>query len=186
MAHHKPAMIKSKMCEINHQLIKLRWTFWQLRIKNCQSTIIIPIQTYYSLPCEKSHQRKSRKGKNNIRTEPITTLNTTEINTLTDPELDVEKKREFSEYWRNEENFYVHHILDDECKRAKTWESCKVDFPKENSEIGSDLVVVHKKRYMRPNVDGFGKRGEPIFTTQLERKFYCVKKKCLLKRHPYF
>ena len=124
--------------------------------------------------------------KNNIRTEPITTLNTAEINTLTDLELDVEKKREFSEYWRNEENFYVHHILDDECKRAKTWESCKVDFPKENSEIGSDLVVVHKKRYMRPNVDGFGKRGEPIFTTQLERKFYCVKKKCLLKRHPYF
>ena len=73
-------------------------------------------------------------------------------------------------------------ILDDQCKRAKRCESCKVDFPKKNPKIGSDLVVVHKERYMRPNFDSFGKRGEPIFTTQLGRKFYCAKKKCLLKR----
>ena len=135
---------------------------------------------------EKSHQRKPRKGKNNIRSEPITNLNTAEINTLTDPELDVEKQLEFSEYWHNEERLYVHQILDDECKRAKRCESCKVDFPKENPKIGSDFVVVQKERYMRPNFDSFGKRGEPILTTQLGRKFYCAKKKCLLKRHPYF
>ena len=49
-------------------------------------------------PGEKSHQRTPRKGKNNIRSEPITTLNTVEINTLTDPELDVKKQLEFSEY----------------------------------------------------------------------------------------
>ena len=86
----------------------------------------------------------------------------------------LKKKRKFSEYWRNEEKFYVHHTLDDECKRAKMCESSKVDFPKENQKIGSNLVVVHQKRCMRPNVDSFGKRGEPISTTQLERKFYCV------------
>ena len=80
---------------------------------------------------EKSHQREPRKGENNIRSEPITTLNTAEINTLTDPELDAEKQLEFSEYWHNAEKFYVHQILDDECKRAKRCESCKVDFPKE-------------------------------------------------------
>ena len=57
---------------------------------------------------EKSHQRKPRKGKNNIRSEPITILNTAKINTLTDPELDVEKQLELSEYWHNEEKFYVH------------------------------------------------------------------------------
>ena len=107
---------------------------------------------------EKSHQRKPRKGKNNIRSEPITTLNTAEINTLTDPELDVEKQQEFSEYWHNDETFYVHQILDDECKRAKRCESCKVDFPKENPKIGSDLVVMHKGRYMCPNFDSFRKR----------------------------
>ena len=47
---------------------------------------------------EKSHQRKLRKKKNNIRREPITTLSTVEINTLTDPELDVKKQLEFSEF----------------------------------------------------------------------------------------
>ena len=106
---------------------------------------------------EKSHQKKTRKGKNNIRSEPITALNTAEINTLTDPELDVEKQLEFSEYWHNEKKFYAHQILDDECKTAKRCESCKVDFPKENPKIGSNLVVVHKERYMRPNFDSFGK-----------------------------
>ena len=40
---------------------------------------------------KKSHQRKPRKGKNNIGSELITTTNTTEINTLIDPELDVKK-----------------------------------------------------------------------------------------------
>ena len=39
--------------------------------------------------------------------------------------------------------------------------------------------MVHKESYMRPNFDSFGKRGEPILTTQLGRKFYCAKKKCL-------
>ena len=125
---------------------------------------------------EKSHRRKPGKGKNNIRSEPITTLNTAEINTLTDPERDVEIQLEFSEYWHNEEKFYADQILDDECKREKTCESCKVDFPKDNPKIGSDLVVVYKERYMRPNFDSFGKRGELILTTQLGRKFYCAKR----------
>ena len=47
---------------------------------------------------EKSHQRKLRKGKNNIRREPIITLDIAENNTLTDPGLDLEKQLEFSEY----------------------------------------------------------------------------------------
>ena len=94
---------------------------------------------------EKSHQRKPRKGKNNIRSEPITTLNTVEINTLTDPELDIKEQLEFSEFLQNEEKFYVHQILDDECKRVKRCESCNVDFPKENPKNGSDLVLAHKE-----------------------------------------
>ena len=57
---------------------------------------------------EESYQRKPRKRKNNIRSEPITTLNTAEIDALTDPELDVGKQLQFNEYWHNEETFYVH------------------------------------------------------------------------------
>ena len=55
---------------------------------------------------DKSHQRKPRKVKNNIWSEPITTLNTAEINTLTDPELDVKKQLEFSEHWHNERKIF--------------------------------------------------------------------------------
>ena len=36
---------------------------------------------------------------------------------------------------------------------------------KENPKTGSNLVVVHKERYMRLNYDRFGKRGQPILTT---------------------
>ena len=39
---------------------------------------------------EKSHQRKPRKGKTNIRSEPRTTLNTAQINVFKDPKLDLE------------------------------------------------------------------------------------------------
>ena len=35
---------------------------------------------------------------------------------------------EFSEYWYNEENFYVHQILGDEYKRVKRCESAKLIF----------------------------------------------------------
>ena len=75
---------------------------------------------------------------------------------------------------------------DDECERAKRCEPCKVDFLKENPKIKSDLVVVHKEKYMRSNFNRFGKRGELILTTQLGRKFYRAKKDYLLKRHSYF
>ena len=135
-----------------------------------------PQTSRWEITLEKTQKREKQHS-----SEPITTLNTAEINTLTDPELDVEKQLEFSEYWHNEEKFYVHRKLDDECKRAKSCELCKVDFPKKNPKIGSDLVVVHKERYMRPNFDSFGKRGEPILTTQIGRKFYCTKKEVPLE-----
>ena len=53
----------------------------------------------------------------------------------------------------------------------------KKNFPKENPKIDSDLVLVHKERYIRPNFDSFGKKGEPILMTQLGRKFCYANKK---------
>ena len=90
-----------------------------------------------------------------------------------------------SRTWSEKELQFT-ELLDDECKRAKRCESYKVDLPKEIPKIGSDLVVVHKERYMRSNFDSFGKRGKPTLTTQLGRKFYWTEKKCFLTRHPSF
>ena len=126
---------------------------------------------------------KTQKREKNIHSEPITTLNTAEINTLTDPTLGVEKQLEFSKYCHNEEKFYVHQILDDACKTAKRCESWKVDFPKENPKTCSDLVVVYKEKYMRPNFyDSTWKKlllcqkEVPLETTSLflERQIVCV------------
>ena len=72
------------------------------------------------------------------------------------------------------------------CKGGKMCESCKVNFPKKNPKIGCDLVVIHKERYTRPNFHRFGKRGEPILTTQFGRKFYCVKKECSWNEIPIY
>ena len=76
----------------------------------------------------KSHQRKPRKGENNIWSESTATLNIAENNTLTDPELDVEKQLEFSEYWHNEETFYVHQILNENVRERKDASHAKLIF----------------------------------------------------------
>ena len=55
-------------------------------------------------------------------------------------------------------------------------DTMKKNFPTGNPKIDSDLVVVHKERYIRPNVDSFGKKGEPVLMIQLGRKFCCAKK----------
>ena len=37
-------------------------------------------------------------------------------------------------------------------------DTMKKNFPKENPKVDSDLVVVHKERYIPPNFDSFGKK----------------------------
>ena len=119
---------------------------------------------------EKCHNKKPRKGKNNVTSLPIVQSHTP-MQELHDKEIDEEKEMEFKEYWHNNENFYVHIISDADCKRAKRCESCSIEFPRRNPKVGCDLVIVHKERYMRPDVSGDGKRRQ-VLTSHLGRKFY--------------
>ena len=135
---------------------------------------------------EKCHNKKPRKGRNNVTSFPITQVNEPANNEEPhDPDLDVEKEQAFTSYWHNNDPFYVNRVLDAECKRAKRCESCLIDFPKGISKAGNDLLIIHKERYMRPDIGDDGKRRQ-VLTSQLGRKFYCPKKDCLLKRHPHF
>ena len=79
-------------------------------------------------------------------------------------------------YWHKDEDFYVILIDEKEFERAKSSESCKLAFPRKN----------RKERQERPNISESGKRLSPIINNQLSRKFYCVQKDCLLKRHSNF
>ncbi len=81
----------------------------------------------------------------------------------------------------------MHLTSDEECKGSKKCETYKIESPKKNPKKGvSDMVIVHKERYMRPVRDEANNFLRFTITNILGRKFYCPKKACLLKRHPYF
>ena len=103
-----------------------------------------------------------------------------------DPELDKQKLTVFSKYWHNGEDFYVHLIDEKDWERAKSCENKKLAFSRKSPKCGYGLVLVDKERCERPNISESGKRLSPIITNELSRKIYCIKKDCLLKRHPYF
>ena len=94
----------------------------------------------------------------------------TSMQELHNKQIDEEKEMEFKEYWHNNKNFYVHISSDTECKRAKRCESGSIEFPRRNPKMGSDLVIVHKESYMRPDVSGDGKRRQ-VLTSRLGRNF---------------
>jgi len=66
--------------------------------------------------------------------------------------------------------------------------TCGIEFPKRNPKIGEgDLIIRHEERYLYPIKDTNGKVTEMKATLHKKaNKFYCLQKKCLIKRHPYF
>ena len=147
---------------------------------------------------EKPHEKKKRRGANNVRKSPITAVIQLQRNVVGnigqvdhfDPELDKEKECHFSEYWQNDELFYIIHLGDkEECKNAKACTSCGRAFAKRNPTLyENDVIISHRERYQRPVKDEKGNFLRKTITkpNQLGRKFYCPQKECILKRHPYF
>ena len=148
-------------------------------------------------PGEKVHQRKKRKGRNNVSKQPIVCripldkLAARSMQRDIDEE-DIEKEKEcdFSEYWHNDELFHIVHIKDErECKNAKSCVTCGKTFAKRNPvKPRGEIFISHKERYMRPVRDENGAFLRLTLTgaNQLGRIFYCPSKSCVLKRHPYF
>ena len=54
--------------------------------------------------------KKARKGKNNVKMQPLTDVFQLDVDC--DPELDEQKEAVFSKYWHNDEYFYVHLIYE--------------------------------------------------------------------------
>ena len=74
-----------------------------------------------------------------------------------------------------------------ECDRAQSCNSCKLDFPKDNPVVpDGELVIVLNERYEGTAKDSSGKFLYITVTNHLRRKFYCINKNCLLRRHLYF
>lgn len=124
--------------------------------------------------------KKKRRGANNVQLRPIAR----EEERL-DSDLDYPKPQIFTEIWHNNQHFKVVFTKSD--PKAKKCESCKIEFPKgELVCIPFDIAVRHQERYYYPQRDSKGNlRMKPTWNKEAAR-FYCVKKTCLLQRHPYF
>ena len=114
---------------------------------------------------EKPGNKKPRRGKNNLKSAPIT-----RVVQWNDPILDIPKPFQGTKPWHNENPFLVHLLSDPWCKKATKCESCGVTFPANNSPE-ANIILIHLEKSSK------GKE---------ERKFYCCRKKCLHDRHPYF
>ena len=130
---------------------------------------------------EKAREKKKRRGANNIQERPVVIEEE-----RVDRDVDFPKPMMFSEIWHNNNPFEVMFTKSD--VRARKCESCKVDFPKGAVIcVPYDIAIRHQERYYYPKKDSSGKlvRMEPTWKKETAR-FYCVKKACLLQRHPYF
>ena len=137
---------------------------------------------------DKPKQKKPRRGRNNIQMMPITsTVNDNLPSNNYDPDIDIPKQQRFTEFFHNNERFEIVMLKDNECKRAKSCISCKIAFAKDNPvSPEGDIIIIHKERYERPVKDHNGNFLRMTVSNHLGRKFYCLKKDCLLRRHPYF
>ena len=104
-----------------------------------------------------------------------------------DVNWDIPKQCTHSEYWQNDELFFVESIKAKSCRRAKSCISCQRCFPKRNPTSGEgDIIISHQERYMYPLKDGNGKIVNwEVSKSRKAAKYYCAKKSCLLERHPY-
>ncbi|KAJ7391193.1 hypothetical protein OS493_019324 [Desmophyllum pertusum] len=130
---------------------------------------------------EKPKEKKKRKGQNNVEQIPIL-----EEIERPDNDIDCQKPLAFTEIWHNTNKFQV--VFTKECtSKAQKCESCKVEFARGGVVcIPQDIAICHMERYFYPKKDANGKTTyEPTWKREIAR-FYCVKKECILRRHPYF
>ena len=133
-------------------------------------------------------QKKRRRGKQKIESSPII-----EETRARNEELDFPKPCIFSEVWHNHEPFHVvfteEYLTKD--RQVIMCETCLTQFPKtEYLPTGQvirqrpyDIGIKHLERY-----EYFNHKTQALEKTRkrMQYRFYCVKKDCLLKKHPYF
>ena len=120
----------------------------------------------------KQHQKKPRRGRNNIEQHPL--VAEVDANAVTDLDLDDEP---------------FHNVFVNDYMQAKTWMHCKVDFCRNLPIAPWDICIMHQEWYMYPVKDPQNPRKILRQTTtrkKLAKRFYCARKECLLPRHPYF
>ncbi|CAB4016779.1 High affinity nerve growth factor receptor [Paramuricea clavata] len=131
---------------------------------------------------DKPKEKKKRKGLNNIPTVPIVSEKR-----KADNDIDFAKPMSFSEVWHNSNLFHIVFTKEISKQNIKC-EYCKVEFAHGPIVcIPHDIAIMHMERYYYPKKDEKGNvvRMEPTWKKEAA-KFYCIRKTCILQRHPYF
>ena len=104
-----------------------------------------------------------------------------------DNDLDFQKPLSFTEIWHNTNKFQV--VFTRECtNKAQKCESCKVEFAHDGVVCIPQDIPMKRFYYPKKEKEKENKRKttyEPTWKREIPR-FYCVKKECILPRHPYF
>ena len=130
-------------------------------------------------------KKPPRRGKIKISKGPITFVQDQPEPTTFDSEIDLSKRKLFTEYYHNNVKFEILFLNNPECGRAQSCISWKLAFPKDNPVVADgELIITHNERYERTAKDSSGKFLH--MTNHIRCKFYCINKSCLLRRHPYF
>lgn len=89
----------------------------------------------------------------------------------------------YTECYQNDEPFVV--FIQD-FQNAKKCMGCSNDFLRRMLIAPYDIALLHEERYAYTKQDGQGNvEMVPTHKTKAKR-FYCIDKKCILGRHPYF
>jgi hypothetical protein len=129
--------------------------------------------------------KKPRRGQQNVVSRPIEKC-VGQSSQYDHINLDVPRQFQASEVWHNGNPFRIVSLKEVMNKRPKNKQflhcpSCKSDLSI-NIVCPYDIVVEHEERYYYPNNDG---NYVPTHSRTM-KKYYCIKRSCLLERHPYF
>ena len=129
--------------------------------------------------------KKPRKGKQNVKKLPIEFE--TDGKTDLGVDLNVQRPFQYCEPWHNDEPFKIVYVTTiSKEKQTRYCATCNSVISIRNAVPPFDVIFNHQERYEYPVQT---EEGNTIWKTtkkKMASKFYCLKRDCLLRRHPYF
>lgn len=129
--------------------------------------------------------KKPRKGQQQVFCHPIEYC-LSASSTHDDISLDSPRPFQFKEIWHNDQPFHLINVKSIRKSIVKC-QTCNCVLNSKNALPPYDILFKHEERYNFPKKDAQGNITAWIPTrSKMTCKFYCVKRTCLLDRHPYF
>jgi hypothetical protein len=141
---------------------------------------------YINKPVSSGEKRvkKPRKGQQNITKMPI--IVEEEDDRDNGSELYAPRPFQYCESWHNDEPFKIVSVDSVQGKRTIFCAACTSMISLKNPLPPFDIVFSHQERYQYPQQTEDGKTVWKTTKRKMRAHYYCIKKKCLLRRHPYF